>query len=207
LKRIVRLKPGLRRGELKVEDLSGNQAMNADVRIKNLDKADEPVNVESTTKGGYSFTLRKNDRYSLSILKKGYMYFHTVWQPDESGVRQALTVRLVPLNQVNRIEMGAMRFDADTTEFSPESLSELDCMAAVMRGEPGVRVSISIPSDGSVREENAAEKLMRMIGYYLISRMVSQSQYSIEKAPRASAAQLDGKEEIRPFIQFVERRR
>ena len=198
LKQVIRLKPGLRRGELRVEDVITNKTMTAEVRVKNLDAADEAVTVEPTAAGGYSFNLRKSNSYSLNVMKKGYMYFHAIWAPDASGVRRSLNIRLVPLQQTDKIAMQALKFNADTTEFAIESLSEIECIVAVIRNNPGVAAKISIPDDGSKASEKTAHKVIRIINSCLASRMIPQSRYSITSEPKTS----QDNSAITPMIQF-----
>jgi hypothetical protein len=203
LRQVIRLKPGLRRGELKVEDVITNKPMSAEVKVKNLDRDDEPVRVEASQAGGYSFSLRKSDRYTLSVMRRGYMYFHAIWRPDASGVRHSLNIRLVPLQQTDRIAMQTLSFDSDTTELSAEWLSELECVASVIRNNPNAVAQISIPVENSKASERIVQKAIRMIGAGLASRMVSQSRYLISTETKTSSDSAG----ITPLIQFVERNR
>ena len=206
LKRIIRLKPGLRHGEILIADVFTNQPTNVDLRIRNLDNPGERVIIESSSTGKYSFSLRKDSKYSLTVLKKGYMYFHNIWNPDISRVRQKMEVKLVPLQHTDRMEMKTLAFNADTTGFSAETLSELDCVVAVLNSNIDMLASFTISSDGSNAGKNIVDKSMRIISSYLESRSISQLRYKISVAEQANTApQSTTRIEVKPYIQFVKR--
>jgi hypothetical protein len=206
LTRTIRLKPGLRQGEIIVADVFTNQPTGVDLRISNLNNTGERVLIESPSTGKYLFSLRKDSRYALTMLKNGYMYFHNIWNPDISRVRQKMEVKLVPLQNTDRMEMKTLVFNADTTGFSDETLSEFDCVIAVLNSNVGMMATFSIPCNGSNTSKNIVDKSIRIISSYLESRSVSQLRYKINVAePTNAAIQNKTRVEVKPYIQFVKR--
>jgi hypothetical protein len=191
----VKLKPDMRSGVINVKDILSNQAVKADVEVKNLDIIDEEVNISTVETGKYEFNIRKDCKYSISVTLKDYFYYYAVWKADASRIGQTLDVHLVPLNEINKIPLPNLLFPANESTLSPEISGELACIAKALKNNPEYKAIISLYHQDNEKERTFAQQCARSVIIFMETGMIPKTNYQVEIYP------VDGKKI--PDISFV----
>jgi outer membrane protein OmpA-like peptidoglycan-associated protein len=179
----IKLKPDTRSGVINVKDIVSNQAMNANLNVKNLNIDDEKINVSTDGTGKYEFAIRKDCKYSISVTLKDYFYYYTVWKADASRIGQTLDIHLVPLTEINKIPMPNLLFPENESTLSPEASGELACVAKVLKNNPEYKAIISLYHTNSENELAIAQQRARSVITFLETSRIPQTGYKIELSP------------------------
>ncbi|MDR1594866.1 MAG: hypothetical protein LBS43_10370 [Prevotellaceae bacterium] len=179
----VKLKPDMRSGVINVKDISSNQGINANVEVKNLNVKDDKIGISVVDTGKYEFNIRKDCKYSISVTLKDYFYYYTVWKADASRIGQTLDIRLVPLNEINKIPMPNMLFPDEESTLSPEASGELACVAKVLKNNPEYTAVISLYHLNNEKELTVAQQRARSVITFMESSRIHRAGYRIEISP------------------------
>jgi hypothetical protein len=190
----ISLKPDLRPGKLKITDLVSNKGLNAGVKVKNLDAADEKIFINSSSTGIYEFNIRKNNKYSISVAMKGYFYYYTVWEADAHRISQSMEVKPVPLNETGKIAMTNLIFEPGESNLSPEATGELECVVNVLQHNPEYDVNITLYHSATEKEQT--QNRIRTVSSFMESQQIPKTRYKIDAIAGNT----------KPEIQFVKKR-
>jgi OmpA-OmpF porin, OOP family len=156
---------------IKVLDGVTKSPVNADVIIKGLNprKAVVLSSVSDTT-----LLLKSYRLYTVSVVKKGYMYFaHKFW-PDEKEVHEEWVI-LKPLSIGLKTNIEDIYFLGDQTEIYFKSVPALEELIAFMKANPTVKIRIIGHANGPDTEKRgasfykkASEKRAEAVRDYLI---------------------------------------
>lgn len=156
---------------IKVLDGVTKSPVNADVIIKGLNprKAVVLSSVSDTT-----LLLKSYRLYTVSVVKKGYMYFaHKFW-PDEKEVHEEWVI-LKPLSVGLKTNIEDIYFLGDQTEIYFKSVPALEELIAFMKANPTVKIRIIGHANGPDTEKRgasfykkASEKRAEAVRDYLI---------------------------------------
>lgn len=156
---------------IKVLDGVTKAPVNADVIIKGLNprKAVVLSSVSDTT-----LLLKSYRLYTVSVVKKGYMYFaHKFW-PDEKEVHEEWVI-LKPLSVGLKTNIEDIYFLGDQTEIYFKSVPALEELIAFMKANPTVKIRIIGHANGPDTEKRgasfykkASEKRAEAVRDYLI---------------------------------------
>lgn len=121
-----------------VFDASTKQPMSADIRVKGLNprKPVEFNNVTDTT-----FEIRNYRLYSVSCIKKGYMYYAEKFWPAEESVH-VQNVDLKPLEIGLKTDIRDVVFLGDKTEIYHKSKPALDELIEFLELNKNVKITI-----------------------------------------------------------------
>jgi outer membrane protein OmpA-like peptidoglycan-associated protein len=156
---------------IKVLDGVTKAPVSADVIIKGLNprKAVVLSSVSDT-----SLLLKSYRLYTVSVVKKGYMYFaHKFW-PDEKEVHEEWVI-LKPLSIGLKTNIEDIYFLGDQTEIYFKSVPALEELIAFMKANPTVKIRIIGHANGPDTEKRgssfykkASEKRAEAVRDYLI---------------------------------------
>lgn len=156
---------------IKVLDGVSKAPVSADVIIKGLNprKAVVLSSVSDTT-----LLLKSYRLYTVSVVKKGYMYFaHKFW-PDEKEVHEEWVI-LKPLSIGLKTNIEDIYFLGDQTEIYFKSVPALEELIAFMKANPTVKIRIIGHANGPDTEKRgasfykkASEKRAEAVRDYLI---------------------------------------
>ncbi|MFZ4785257.1 MAG: OmpA family protein [Flavobacteriales bacterium] len=156
---------------IKVLDGVSKTPVSADVIIKGLNprKAVVLSSVSDTT-----LLLKSYRLYTVSVVKKGYMYFaHKFW-PDEKEVHEEWVI-LKPLSVGLKTNIEDIYFLGDQTEIYFKSVPALEELIAFMKANPTVKIRIIGHANGPDTEKRgasfykkASEKRAEAVRDYLI---------------------------------------
>ena len=156
---------------IKVLDGVSKSPVSADVIIKGLNprKAVVLSSVSDTT-----LLLKSYRLYTVSVVKKGHMYFaHTFW-PDEKEVHEEWVI-LKPLSVGLKTNIEDIYFLGDQTEIYFKSVPALEELIAFMKANPTVKIRIIGHANGPDTEKRgasfykkASEKRAEAVRDYLI---------------------------------------
>lgn len=156
---------------IKVLDGVTKAPVSADVIIKGLNprKAVVLSSVSDTT-----LLLKSYRLYTVSVVKKGYMYFaHKFW-PDEKEVHEEWVI-LKPLSVGLKTNIEDIYFLGDQTEIYFKSVPALEELIAFMKANPTVKIRIIGHANGPDTEKRgasfykkASEKRAEAVRDYLI---------------------------------------
>jgi outer membrane protein OmpA-like peptidoglycan-associated protein len=179
----IRLKPYMRSGTINVKNISSNQEINADIEVKNLNVEDDKVVISNPHTGKYEFHIRKDCKYSVSVTLKDHFYYYAVWKADASRVVQTLDVRLVPLNEINKIPMPNLLFPNEESTLSPEASGELACIAKVLKNNPEYKAIISLYYTDNEKERTVAQQRANSIITFMETSRIPKTGYKVELFP------------------------
>lgn len=157
---------------LKVLDGITKSPVDADVIIKGLNPR-KPVVLESVK--DTTLSLKSYRLYTVSVVKKGYMYFaHKFW-PDEKEVHEEWVV-LKPLAIGQKTNIEDITFLGDQTEIYFKSAPALEELIDFMKINPSVKIRIIGHANGPDTEKRgaafykkASEKRAEAVRDYLIN--------------------------------------
>jgi outer membrane protein OmpA-like peptidoglycan-associated protein len=163
---------------LKVLDGLTKAPVDADVIIKGLNPRKPVVlaSVKDTT-----LLLKSYRLYTVSVVKKGYMYFaHKFW-PDEKEVHEEWVV-LKPLSVGLKTNIEDITFLGDQTEVYFKSAPALEELIEFMKVNPTVKIRIIGHANGPDTEKRgaafykkASEKRAEAVRDYLINHGIEPS--------------------------------
>jgi outer membrane protein OmpA-like peptidoglycan-associated protein len=157
---------------LKVLDGISKAPVDADVIIKGLNPR-KPVVLESVK--DTTLLLKSYRLYTVSVVKKGYMYFaHKFW-PDEKEVHEEWVI-LKPLAIGQKTNIEDITFLGDQTEIYFKSAPALEELINFMKINPNVKIRIIGHANGPDTEKRgaafykkASEKRAEAVRDYLIN--------------------------------------
>jgi outer membrane protein OmpA-like peptidoglycan-associated protein len=176
----VKLKPDIRSGVINVKNIVSDEGISADVTVKNLNNKDDKVHISSPSMGRYEFNIRKDSKYSISVILKDHFYYYAVWKADASRVGQTLDVRPVPLKDVNKIPMLNLLFPDGESTLSPEAMGELDCVVTILKNNPEYTAVISLYHLPDENELAVAQQRARSVITFMESSWVPKTGYRVE---------------------------
>jgi hypothetical protein len=179
----VKLKPEMRAGIINVKDISSGLGINANVEMTNLNIKDEKVVVSVVDTGRYEFNIRKDCKYSTSVILKDYFYYYTVLKADASRFAQTVNIRLMPLNEINKIPMLSLLFPEKESTLSPDASGELACVAKVLKNNPEYTAVISLYHLNNEKELIVAQQRARSIITFMESNRIPKTGYRVEISP------------------------
>lgn len=100
--------------------------------------------------GGFLLVLPVNKDYALSVSKEGYLFYSDHFTLTGKDVSTDPVTRPVPLQPVKVGETVILRnifFDTDKYDLKPESKTELDRLANLLRNNPRMTIEISGHTD------------------------------------------------------------
>lgn len=171
------MKPEMRSGKLKITDLNTNQGINADVSVKNLDLKDEKIFILNPDAGIYDFQTRKENRYSVSVMLKGYLYYYSIWNVD-AGISRTLEIKPVPLGETSKVPMQNLKFKQGESTLTEEACGELDCVVKVLKDNPEYNAVISLYYLDT--EKELALQRIRSVVSYFDACLIPKTRYKIE---------------------------
>jgi hypothetical protein len=175
----VKLRPDMRSGVINVKDIVSGQGISADVSVKNLDNREENVSISVTDIGSYEFNIRKDSKYSVSVMQKNCFYYYAVWKADADRVGQSLEVRPVPLNEMSKIPMPNLLF-SNGSLLTPEAAGELDCVVNVLKNNPEYTAIISIYHTNTRKELIIAQQRARSIVTFMEASRIPKRKCKVE---------------------------
>lgn len=163
---------------LLVTDFKTKRVMDADVMVKGLNprKTITFKDLSDTT-----LALKTYREYSVSVVKKGYMYFaHKFW-PDESAMHME-RIELRPLAVGLKTSIEDIFFLGDETEIYYKSLPALEELMSFLTENPTVKICIIGNANGPVGAEQksdsyyrkASEKRAEAVRDYLIQHGIAE---------------------------------
>jgi hypothetical protein len=179
---MVKLKPEMRSGVIDVKNIRSNQRIEANVEVKNLNDDDEKVAVSVRETGKYEFDIRKDSKYSISVTLKDYFYYYAVWQADASRIGQTLDVSLVPLSEINKIQMTNLVFPEDESKLMPDAAGELECIITMLKNNPEYRAHILLFHKDSESDLVIAQQRALSIAIFMETHRIPQTAYKVEIA-------------------------
>lgn len=160
---------------LKVLDAVTDNQTDADIIIKGLNPR-KPVILKSVS--DTTLILKSYRLYTVSVVKKGYMYFaHKFW-PDEKEVHEE-TVNLIPLSVGLRTDILDITFLGDQTEIYYKSIPALEELVNFLTVNENVKIKVighangpNTLKRGPAFYKKASEKRAESVRDYLISHGV-----------------------------------
>ncbi|MBX7051729.1 MAG: OmpA family protein [Flavobacteriales bacterium] len=163
--------------ELLVLDFKSKKPMEADVMIKGLNPRKTVVfkDVSDST-----LLLKKYRIYTVSVIKKGYMYFaHRFW-PDEAETHVE-RIELKPLSVGLKSSIEDITFLGDETQIYHKSAPALEELIEFLTLNPSVSICVIGHVNGPVNEDQksdsfyrkASEKRAQAVVDYLIQHGVA----------------------------------
>lgn len=157
---------------IKVIDGINKAPTSADVVIKGLNPR-KPVVLKSVS--DTTLILKSYRLYTVSVVKKGYMYFaHKFW-PDEKEMHEEWVI-LKPLSVGQKTSIEDITFLGDQTEIYFKSAPALEELIEFMNVNPNVKIRVIGHANGPDSEKRgdafyrkASEKRAESVRDYLIS--------------------------------------
>lgn len=158
---------------LRVLDSSSRREVRADVVVKGLNPRKPVVfrDIEDTT------IVFKNYRlYTVSVVKKGYMYYARKFWPDES-IQHIENIELKPLRVGLKTNVEDITFLGDQTEIYHKSLPALEELLQFLKTNENVKIMIIGHANGPESDKKSpsvykkgSEKRAEAVRDYLIQR-------------------------------------
>lgn len=161
---------------LQVLDGATKRPLEADVIIKGLNPR-KPVTFKGISDTALVFKSYR--LYSVSVVKKGYMYYARKFWPDES-VEHIERIELRPLKIGLKTSIEDITFLGDQTDIYHKSLPALQEIMDFMQVNPDVKISIIGHANGPESEKKGpafykkgSEKRAEAVRDYLVQRGIA----------------------------------
>jgi outer membrane protein OmpA-like peptidoglycan-associated protein len=158
---------------LSVLDASTKASVKADVIVKGLNPR-KPVVLEGIT--DTTILFRNYRLYTVSVVKKGYMYYARKFWPDES-VEHTERIELRPLKVGLKTSVEDVTFLGDQTDIYHKSLPALQELVDFLKVNEEVKIMIIGHANGPASEKKpssfykkGSEKRAEAVRDYLIQR-------------------------------------
>ncbi len=145
--------------QLLVTDFKTKRVMEADVLVKGLNprKTITFKELSDTT-----LILKKYREYTVSVIKKDFMYFaHKFW-PDESTMHLE-RIELKPLSIGLRTSVEDITFLGDDTDIYYKSLPALEEIVSFLTANPTINICIVGNANGPVGSEQKSDSFYRKV--------------------------------------------
>jgi outer membrane protein OmpA-like peptidoglycan-associated protein len=161
---------------LMVRDASSRQPLKADVIVKGLNPR-KPVTLPNVS--DTAFVMKNYRLYSVSVIKKGYMYYARKFWPEEAA-EHIEQIELRPLKVGLKTNVEDITFLGDQTDIYHKSIPALQELIEFMHVNPEVKIMIVGHANGPDAEKKPAsfykkgsEKRAAAVRDYLIQHGVS----------------------------------
>jgi outer membrane protein OmpA-like peptidoglycan-associated protein len=135
----------------------------------------------SDTLGNYKIRIPKKKDYGVEVTAKNYLFFVTIVNLSD---KQVVDSKVQANFQLDKIDVGAKMvlknifFETNKATLKPESTTELERVATLLKENPGIRLEISGHTDnvGSYRaNQKLSEARAKSVVDYLIDQGVDKS--------------------------------
>ncbi|MBL7813287.1 MAG: PD40 domain-containing protein [Bacteroidetes bacterium] len=125
--------------------------------------------------------LQPSGNYAMNVYRQGFLLFSENFQPTAASVDNPFlfTARLQPILADQSMVLKNIFFDVDKFDLKAESHSELDKLALLLRGNPGMVIEISGHTDNTGSEDHnktLSENRARSVQIYLSAHGVKDAQ-------------------------------
>ncbi len=165
-----------------VTDYETGKPLNARIEITDnqTQKVIQTITTNATT-GEFMVMLPSGKNYGMSVNAQGYMFHSENFDiPQASGYNEIVKdIKLMPINPGSKIVLRNVFFDFGKATLRPESYSELNRLADVLKKYPGMVIEISGHTDniGSLKTNmRLSQKRAEAVVEYLVSQGVNPEQ-------------------------------
>ncbi|MFN0032292.1 MAG: OmpA family protein [Flavobacteriales bacterium] len=143
--------------QLLVTDFKTKRVMEADVMVKGLNPRKTVVFKELSDT---TLVLKKYREYTVSVVKKGYLYFaHKFW-PDEKALHLE-RIELKPLQIGLKASIEDIYFLGDETEIYYKSLTALEELTNYLNENPTVKICLIGHANGPIGSEQKSDNFYK----------------------------------------------
>lgn len=139
----------------KVVDSENGSPIQADVEIERLADGAHLQSIRTDSTGAFTVVLQAGETYALSASAPGYAFASEKYTiRAEEGYRELSYVfKLTPIKVGGTVELRNIFFDFGKADLRPESISELERVAELMRKYPDMRIEVAGYADSIGTEQ------------------------------------------------------
>lgn len=185
----------------KVFDQKTGKGLPSAVELTDLSTQITVSKVQTDETGNYLVTLPVGKDYAFNVNRKGYLFFSENFNLSQSADSVFnIDIPLQPIEANATIVLRNIFFDVNKFDLKPESTSELDKLAALLRENPTVRIQISGHTDNVGKAEDnlvLSNNRAQAVVKYLVAHGIEQARLTFKgygaTMPVADNASEEGK--------------
>lgn len=157
--------------------------------------------------GDFLISIPADQTWMLNVSKEGYLFYSDHFQLTGTSTALKPFQKDIPLQPVRTGESVVLKnifFDTDKSVLKPESLSELERLAALLHKNPGIKIEISGHTDNTgtqARNQTLSESRAKAVVDYLISAGISSARLTYkgyaDRVPIADNSTDEGRQQNR----------